>query len=246
MRRLLSSSLTLASLPPTTHLPILLELLNENPSLAPRVLRSIPQPPLANCLETLERIAYKIGKAAGSWEPQEGYVASRRWNRVVEQVTTFTKTASTYIKFFTAAAQNGQSSPEPNTLFHLLHALTAHVLQILALVPADTPSDARPFLDLANLVLSNWTAWINALSDEVNNRGGMYPSGTVSTWVDGIEAISRTPEAPGQSAAPVSSLLSWGGPTTQPQVTSELVTGFRQALQPIRDRFVNELGWLVR
>jgi hypothetical protein len=235
---------SLASLPSTSHLPILLELLNDNPSLAQRVLRNIPQPPLANCIETLERIVYKIGKDAGSWEPQQGYVASRRWNRVENEVTNFTKTASTYIKFFTAPRD---SSPEPNTIFHLLHTLTAHSLQILALVPADTPPSARPFLDLANLLLTNWTAWIGGLSDEVNRRGGMYAAGMVSTWADGLDSVARVP-ASSVSSAPVSTLASWASPVAMPTraVSNALIDGFREALEPLRARFVNELGWLLR
>lgn len=218
-------------------------MINENPSLAPRVLRSIPQPPLANCLETLERIVHKIGKEAGSWEIQEGYVATRRWNRVGEQVTNFTKTATTYIKFFTAPRD---STPEPNTIFHLLHALTSHTLQILALVPDDTPPNARPFLDLANLILTSWTSWVSALSEEVNSRGGMYAAGMVSTWADGLDSLARAPTAPSPST-PVSTLASWASPVSLPAraIDSPLVNGFRQALQPIHERFVNELGWLV-
>jgi hypothetical protein len=219
-------------------------LLNENPALAPRILRCIPQPPLHNCLDTLERSVHKIGREAGSWEPQDGYVATRRWNRVQSEVSNFTKAASTYIKFFTAPRD---SAPEPNTIFNLLHALTTHALQILALVPADTPPNARPFLDLANLVLSNWTLWVNALAEEVNSSGGMFAAGMVSTWADGLDSVTRTPPTP-STPTHASALSSWASPISMPAhpaTENPLVDGFRQALRPIRDRFFNELGWLV-
>jgi len=208
------------------------------------VFRSIPQPPLANCLETLERIVYKIGKEAGSWEPQEGYVATRRWNRVESEVSNFTKTASTYIKFFAAPRD---SSPEPNTIFHLLHALTAHALQILALVPADTPPNARPFLDLANMILTNWNAWVGGLSEEVNTRGGMFAAGMVSTWADGLDTVSRAPSTNSTPSSSGSTLASWASPMSMSSraATNPLVDGFREALAPIRERFFNELGWLI-
>lgn len=236
-----------ASFPATSHLPILLELLNENPSLAPRVLGRIPQPPLQNCLETLERIVSKIGKATGSWEPQDGYVATRRWNRAEDQVGQFTKTASTYLKFFTTPPEAG-SSVEPNTIYHLLHDLTAHILQILALVPEGPPPAARPFLEVARSVLDSWGQWIGGLSNEVNNRGGMYPASMVSSWADGLETLAREPAQLEQQVTPMATLSSWATPISlppTPTARNPLVQGFRDALQPHRQRFVNELGWLV-
>lgn len=204
----------------------------------------MPQPPLNNCLETLERIVAKTGKAAGSWDPQDGYVAERRWNRVESLVGEFVKTATTYIKFFTQPSSS--TSSEPNTIYHLLHALTSDVLQLLSLVPCQTqpPSAARPLLDLANLILTSWEQWIGGLSDEVNNRGGMYPHPTVSSWADGLAGLARAPPASQASAV---ALSSWATPISLPsqQVENHLADGFRQALIPVRDKFANELGWLV-
>ncbi|TXT04313.1 hypothetical protein VHUM_04200 [Vanrija humicola] len=237
--------LLLASMPPTSHLPILLELLQENPALAPRVLRSMPTPPLSNVLETLERIVSKIGKAAGSWEPQSGYVATRRWNRAGEHVQAWTKSASTYLKFFTTS--NSTSTPtEPQTIYHLLHALTTTIVQILAIVPAGPPPNAKEFLDLANSVLSAWSDWVSALSDEVNQRGGMFPQSTVQNWADGIAALAAETLSVTAAAAPVFS--SWSTPMPLPSAPAEpnpYIEGFKIALQPLRERFVNELGWLV-
>lgn len=205
----------------------------------------MPQPPLANCLETLERTVAKIGKAAGSWEPQSGYVAQRRWNRVEPLISEFEKTATTYLKFFTQPTSTTIS--EPNSIYHLLEALTAQILQLLGLVPqtnGQPPPSARPLLDLANLVLTSWNQWISGLSDEVNNRGGMYPHPTVTSWADGLAGLSRASPVV-QPPIPQSS---WITPITMPaqQVDNHLADGFRQALQPIQDKFANELGWLVR
>lgn len=235
-------------MPPTSHLPILMDILNENPSLAPRLLKSMPTPPLANVLETLERTVAKIGKAAGSWEPEDGVVAQRRWNRTEEQVRGFEKSASTYLKFFTSPslAPSAEGS-EPNTIYHLLHALTAHVLQLLALVPSPNspPPSARPLLDLANAILTAWNQWVASLSDEVNNRGGMYPHGMVSSWADGLADLAREPLQPNQNTT---AHVSWSMTMSAPvqRVQSPLVSGFREALAPVRDGFVNNLGWMVR
>lgn len=222
-----------------------MDIINEDPSLAPRILRRIPQPPLDNCLEQLERIVAKVGRAAGSWDVQEGYVATRRWNRVEEQVDNFTKTASTYLKFFSQPSST-QEPVEPNTLYHLLHALTAHALQILPIVPDGPPTSARPFLELANLVLTTWGTWLTRISDEVNNRGGMYPQSMAQSWADGLDQLARELPQPTQAAVPT---VSWAMPISMSPPSSErvnpLVPGFRHALQPIRDRFMNELGWLA-
>lgn len=233
-------------MPPTSHLPILLELLQENPALAPRVLRSMPTPPLSNVLETLERIVAKIGKAAGSWEQQSGYVATRRWNRVEEHVQAWTKSASTYLKFFTTSNNSTSTPTEPQTIYHLLHALTTTIVQILAIVPAGPPPNAKEFLDLANSVLSAWSDWVSALSDEVNQRGGMFPQSTVQNWADGINALAAESQSAPAAAAPVFS--SWSTPMSLPTAPVEpnpYIEGFRIALQPLRERFINELGWLV-
>lgn len=236
-------------MPPTSHLPILMELLNENASLAPRILKRMPTPPLTNVLETLERTVAKIGKAVGTWEPQEGVVAERRWHRAEDQVRVFEKSASTYLKFFTSPALSPSSAEgaEPNTIYHLLHALTANVLQLLALVPTPNspPPAARPLLDLANAILTAWNQWVGGLSDEVNNHGGMYPHGMVSSWADGLADLARPPL---QSQQNNSSHISWSMSISAPvhRAESSLVVGFREALAPVRDGFVNNLGWMVR
>lgn len=236
-------------MPSTSHLPILMELLNADPALAPRLLKRMPTPPLANVLETLERTMSKIGKAAGTWEPQEGVVAQRRWHRAEDQVGVFEKSASTYLKFFTSPSleQSSGEGSEPNTIFHLLHALTVHVLQLLALVPTPNspPPAARPLLDLANAILTAWNQWVGGLSDEVNNRGGMYPHGMVSSWADGLADLARpSPQQQSNNDAHVSWTMSISAPVQREE--SSLVVGFREALAPVRDGFINNLGWMVR
>ncbi|CAK9784947.1 hypothetical protein CC85DRAFT_311353 [Cutaneotrichosporon oleaginosum] len=233
----------LASMPSSSHLAILMELLNDNPALGERVLKRLPAPPLANVLELLERSVAKISKTAGSWESQEGVVAQRRWHRTEEHIQAFEKSASTFLKFFTSGATG---PAEPNTIFHLLHALTAHVQQLLALVPSPNspPPAARPLLDLANALLTAWNQWVGGLSDEVNNRGGMYPHGMVSSWADGLASLARTPPPAQQQAAQVSWALAMSTPVQVSE--SELVRGFRDAIIPVRDSFANSLGWMIR
>ncbi|BEI86450.1 hypothetical protein CcaverHIS002_0607370 [Cutaneotrichosporon cavernicola] len=235
--------LLLASMPPTSHLPILMELLNGNPAMSERVLKSLPAPPLSNVLETLERNVGKIGKAAGTWEPQEGVVAQRRWHRTEEDVSAFVKSANTYLKFFTS----GSTGPtEPNTIFHLLHAITANVQQLLALVPSPNspPPAARPLLNFANALLTAWNQWLGGLSDEVNNRGGMYPHGMVSSWADGLAGLTRAPPPPVAQPTHVSWSMAISAPVHVPEST--LVSGFRDALVPVRVGFANSLGWMIR
>ncbi|KAK4684118.1 hypothetical protein P7C73_g6084, partial [Tremellales sp. Uapishka_1] len=224
----------LATLPPSSHLDILLHLLESNPSLSATVLARLPQPDLNQCLQELEKSMDKIKRAGGLGGPNldfSGLAGKRIWERSHVEVASFCKISSTYVHFFSAPPNSTQQPTDPTILFPLLHTLTVYVYSLLLLIPTEPthPSTATPLLDLANLVLTTWTHWISALSTEVNQRGGMYPHPMVNSWSEGMDRLAN------------GEISIWQTTATE----SPLVFSFRSAFIPIRDRFVNELGWLI-
>ena len=75
----------LATLPPTSHLPILLHLLKQNPSLESTVMAQIPEPDLSECIAALDKSMSKCRKALGMGS-QVGVDPQRRWSRASPEV----------------------------------------------------------------------------------------------------------------------------------------------------------------
>lgn len=88
----------LAALPPSAHLPILLQLLQLEPSLSSTVLGIMPKLEFRSCLKEMERLFAEIENLAGpvasiSFYP--GVLAeSRRWDRVSNHVEVYCRTVS--------------------------------------------------------------------------------------------------------------------------------------------------------
>ncbi|WRT64271.1 uncharacterized protein IL334_001202 [Kwoniella shivajii] len=231
----------LATLPASAHLPILLQLLRTHPSLSETVLSQIPQPEVRTCINEIDASFDAIHKAAGGSLGLRGGSAvseSRRWERVRSEVEVFCRTASTYIRYFTSSSK---SPIDTQSIFTFLEPLTTHLQTVLRLVPSAAAS-SNPVLDLAKLVLSVWTLWLSNLLTEVNQQGGMYPHSTVSHWAETLDRL--TASVIGTVTAHDSH---WSSSTTNPSsiVNAFFEESFRQALIPVRHRFLNEVGWLI-
>ncbi|WWC66505.1 uncharacterized protein I206_100407 [Kwoniella pini CBS 10737] len=231
----------LATLPPSAYLPILLQLLQTHPSLSDTVLTQIPQPDVKNCIKEIQSGYEAVQRAAGgSFGIRGGSRLSeaRRWDRVRSDVELFCRTASTYIRYFTS---NNKSPIATEAIFTFLQPLTVSLSMLLQLVPAN--AEARnPVLELAKLVLSAWTMWLDSLSNEVNQRGGMYPHSIVANWADTLDRMTRRIEEPTSQAA------HWSMPSQQMQTAEQphsFEDSFRKALLPIKARFLAEMGWMI-
>ncbi|ORY33740.1 hypothetical protein BCR39DRAFT_518954 [Naematelia encephala] len=237
----------LAALPASAHLPILLGLVEANPTLASAVLSRIPQLDLDECLHALDKSLDKIKRVAGFTSP--GADLSRGWKRAHHEVANFCRMAMTYLNYFASSTGSG-SAPDPQTIHSMLRATTLHIYSLLIYIPSpdsDIPS-AKPLLDLAKSTLSSWTAWVSALSQEVNQRGGMFPHTSVSAWADSIDLLAGNTLAQQQhwsgGGGGTFSLTAWPSSSSSSN-DHPVVLSFRSAFAPVREKFINELGWLV-
>ncbi|WWC58477.1 uncharacterized protein I303_101020 [Kwoniella dejecticola CBS 10117] len=234
------AGILLATLPPSAHLPILLQILQSHPSLTDEVIGQIPQPDVKHCIREISTAFEGVQRAAGGGIGVRGgsqMSELRRWDRVRAEVEVFCRTASTYIRYFTSS----KSPIATEAIFTFLHPLTASLQVLLQLVPSNADA-TNPVLDLAHIVLSAWTLWVESLSTEVNQHGGMYPHSLVASWADVLVRITVRPE----SAAPYAA--HWSVPTPQPQPhedSTPFEDSFRKALLPVKVRFLAELGWMI-
>ena len=154
-----------------------------------------------------------------------------------------TRQATTYLSFITCPPSARPISPEPQTVQMLLHALSTQITYLLHLIPPSANTNLGPTQTLLNLgktLISSWSTWLNAISAEVNQRAGMFPHSTVENWIFSLDTLAQAP-------AQQSGTFGWGHPQPVPasQAANALVDSFRGAMAPIRDRFINELGWLI-
>lgn len=143
--------------------------------------------------------------------------------------------ASTYLSFFTTS---NKTPSDPHTTQQLLQTITTDILLLLAYVPPDTSTDQTPIkqlLDLAKSLLERWTTWISDVSREVNQSGSMFPHSLAVQWADGLDAVA-TAKLPCHS---------WMDISSEAQMDNHLVSSFRQALGPLRQKFYTELGWVI-
>ncbi|ODO07141.1 hypothetical protein L198_00720 [Cryptococcus wingfieldii CBS 7118] len=243
----------LATLPLSAHLPILIQLLEANPSLASSVLDMIPQQDLKSCVKELGRRFVDIERVGGSISHPSvipGTIAEgRRWDRVVNEVEVYCRTATTYINYLSTAVQ---ISNDFQSLFSLLHPLTSQLVSILSIIPSShvnnpLPGPAPLVLELAKFVLSTWSSWVTGLSSDVNDKGGMHPHSLVAHWAETLDKLVSTTTSLSPSQSSGSShwsipVPSQGAPCPQ---ESELVVSFREALSQSRDQFATQVGWLI-
>ncbi|WVF70350.1 hypothetical protein IAT40_005140 [Kwoniella sp. CBS 6097] len=266
----LDVGILLASLPASAHLPILLQLLRTHPNLSDEVLPQIPQPDLRACIKELQSIFDRVQKVAGpsvgnvfatAGMPSNQIAENRRWERSKEAIYLFCRTASTYIRYFTSPTI-GSSSTQPTdiqSLFILFHPLTTQLYYLFRLIPPSSTSNS--VLDLAKLVLTGWTTWVDTLSREVNGSGGMYPHSVVTQWADILDQLtlgttsdpSPSPTSFGWSAPQQPASMHWSSsnislgaaPAASTIPPSAFEHSFQQAMKPVRDRFNTEVGWLI-
>ena len=226
-----------ATLPPSSHLSILLNILQSHPTLIPDVVKSLPQPDLDECIHQLDKIVGRIQRKAGS--VNSGLDQSRAWARAQDDVSEFCRTASTYVSFFTSPPSKASQPLDPQTLQTLLYIITSNVYSLLHLVPPGiqigTPS-VKSLLDLGILIVKSWIDWVAGISVEVNQNGGMYPRSLVEGWATNLDAVAQYRS------------LTTVVPTSYenvPLATSPLVESLQSALAPIFDKFIAEVGWLI-
>jgi len=85
-------------------------------------------------------------------------------------------------------------------------------------------------------MLEHWNTWLNHLSHEFNQEGGMWARPIVEQWFDGLDAVANESHA------------MWSALSNASQADSNdtyLVSQFRQAFAPFRARFYAELGWVL-
>ncbi|WVQ62064.1 uncharacterized protein L199_000199 [Kwoniella botswanensis] len=235
----------LATLPSSSHLPILMQLLRTHPTLSESVLGQIPQPEVKTCVREMQTAFEAVQKAAGgSFGMREAseLFELRRWERVRGEAEIFCRTASTYIRYFTS---NTKSPLEAESIFAFLHPLTTYLRTLLSVVPVNAPPN-NPILDLAKLVLTIWDLWLKSLSAEVNQRGGMYPHPVVTNWAETMDRLtSKSATSAWDSSHHTSH---WSLPTSRPanqDSSPSFDESFRQALEPLRNRFLTEVGWMI-
>ena len=81
-----------ATLPPSAHLSILLNLVTAHPELRAEILDKLPQPELNECLHQLEKQLEKIKKGVGLSTIQLN--PDRVWTRVHKEVEAYTRIVS--------------------------------------------------------------------------------------------------------------------------------------------------------
>lgn len=128
--------------------------------------------------------------------------------------------ATSYIHFFNSPSPKSPPA-DLGTLHTLLYNITRHILTLLRIAPStiDTSEATAGVSSLANLVISKWTQWVEALVISVG-QSEMYPQSTVAAWAANLDTIAQTAEQ-GHAAA------------------------FARELIPARERFMREAGWMM-
>jgi hypothetical protein len=204
-------------------------------------------------MRELSRLAEKARKAAAiGGAPGVQLDAERAWARAQKAVDEFCRTvrrltstlflrllfsyiqASTYLSFMTSPFSS-RASPDHQTIQTLLNAISTHIVGLLSLIPASTnpPASAQLLLQLGKTIVSQWSTWLDALSTDINQKGGMLPHSIVSPWTESLDILADPPSSPVWSQP--QSTISWGfsTPTVASNTPHPLVDSFRSAMQPI-------------
>ncbi|WVO17270.1 hypothetical protein L204_104962 [Cryptococcus depauperatus] len=245
----------LATMPPSAHLPILLQLLRDNPSLSQSVLSMIPRPDLKTYVKELDGKFAELERTTGRLSsplPFSGALSeARRWDRATSTVEEYCHMVSTYVQYALSHPQKGAIGTQ--ALFTFLQPITFHLIAILALIPSPArldqsslPCPAPLVLNFAKMLLSAWSSWISELSSDVNDKGEMHPHSTVTHWAETLDQVALGSFI-GQTVT-ISSMGHWSSSTPDsglPQRESALVVSFREAFSSMRDEFLAQVGWLI-
>ncbi|EIW72504.1 hypothetical protein TREMEDRAFT_58676 [Tremella mesenterica DSM 1558] len=226
----------LASLPPPYHLRILLQLLQNDPSLSATVMPLLPLPELQDCEDQLENAVDGIKRLLLPFPGSATSASEREWRRVIDKVDYFCRMCTTYLEIFTKHSPTGLEKT-----YDILALLSSSFLQVLSLSPpppSHAQSPSTPIERFGLSLIRAWSTWVSNLSENVNRRGGMFPHSTVSGWLGTLDTLA------GQHA--VNSWSSGAGTIpVVPGIGHPTVRAFREAMEPIRQKFITDLGWLA-
>lgn len=247
----------LASLPSESLLPLLTSLITSQPSLKPLVLSLIPHPSVETAIRALNasakalKDAYPYAQSSSSsastsfgFGSSFGTTASMHApastsfgfrpvtsshatggmredyirSRIRPAVTEFISTATSYLSYFSLLPSPQTPSPQPTR--STLHDSFAYLCALTAHIMRSPPL-ARVLL-LENTVLfpkvsQEWNAWIDRLDIEVNQNGGMFSGEAVKEWERSLDELVKEGPVPGQAGN----------------------------MQPIRDKWIEKVGWMV-
>ncbi|KAF8971411.1 hypothetical protein BDZ97DRAFT_1901598 [Flammula alnicola] len=231
----------LARMPPESLLPILLTLIEKQPSLKAAVIPLIPRPTLEIAVRTLAQAARTLRDsypysntptfAGESNHPvmRNSYVISRLRPHISAYVTT----CMSYLPYFSCISPPSQiptSAPttnqantatairslqnhqfHPSETFLFLQAVTQQILNQPPLALAELAPLILPQLS------KEWSTWVDKVI-EVVQQGRMFGSETVRSWIRGLDELAEA------KADEVSGVLN---------------------MKAVRDKWVHHVGWLV-
>jgi hypothetical protein len=101
-------------------------------------------------------------------------------------------------------------------------------------------------------VINCWDSWVTEIGRYVNEQGGMFPIGTVRSWVQGMDELVHLssvlndridpdllPDLEGGSAGDLDRARS------RKKVVADITIGFGTGLRRMRDEWIGKCGWLV-
>ncbi|KAG8691927.1 hypothetical protein FRC11_004856 [Ceratobasidium sp. 423] len=244
----------LASLPSESLLPLLTSLINSQPNLKPLVLSLIPQPSIQTAIQALDasakalRDAYpysqaqpatstsfgfgsSFGAAASMHAPAStsfGFRANPHSSgamredyvrsRIRPSVAEFTSTATSYLSYFSLVPS--PQAPTPKVTRSSLHDSFAYLCALTVHIMRAPPLARALLLESPVLfprLIQEWSAWVDCLDVEVNQNAGMFSAEAVREWERSLDELTK------------------GGPSA----------GQIGNMQPIRDRWIEKVGWMV-
>ncbi|CAE6432740.1 unnamed protein product [Rhizoctonia solani] len=245
----------LASLPSESLLPLLTSLINSQPNLKPLVLSLIPQPSVQTAIQALDasakalRDAYpysqatqpatstsfgfgsSFGAAASIHAPTSTSFGFRTnshpsgpmredyiRSRIRPSVADFTSTATSYLSYFSLLSSPQAQSPKFTR--SSLHDSFAYLCALTVHIMRAPPLARVLLLDNSIIfpkLIHEWSAWVDCLDVEVNQNGGMFSAEAVREWERSLDQLTKE------------------GPPT----------GQIGNMQPVRDKWIEKVGWMV-
>lgn len=247
----------IASLPSESLLPLLTSLITSQPSLKPLVLSLIPHPSVETAIRALNASAKALKDAypyaqtsSSSTSTSFGFGSSFGTSgsmhaptstsfgfrpatsshatggmredyirsRIRPAVAEFISTATSYLSYFSLIPS--PQTPSQQFSRATLHDSFAYLCALTAHIMRSPPL-ARVLL-FENPVLfpkvsQEWNAWIDRLDIEVNQNGGMFSGDAAKEWERSLDELVKEGPVPGQVGD----------------------------MQPIRDKWIEKVGWMV-